>query len=322
MQARQKAALPSSLAAQPERTRFTRRSLLAALLLGRAWGLHAEPAAAADSATDAASLQDWSQQFAREVDHLLQPSAEAQARAIALLQQALATAAVVDNTPQTYVLVDRSPQVQAAFVVVRSAAGNLHLLGSTAVSTGKPGSYEHFVTPLGVFAHTLDNPDFRAEGTFNQNRIRGYGLKGLRVFDFGWQDAERGWGTGGVSSMRLQMHATDPHVLEGRLGSIQSEGCVRIPTRLNRFLDRHGVLDKDYEAALAAGDKLWLVQAGRPLLPWPGRYLVVVDSGTLERPVWSPLPPGQKPVLKPVKTAKPLSVPAQKSSAARGAAVG
>ena len=189
-----------------------------------------------------------------------------------------------------YVLVDRSAQVQAAFVIVHSAGSGWQWLGATPVSTGRVGRFEHFLTPLGVFAHSLDNPDFRAEGTYNKNKIRGYGLRGLRVFDFGWQKAERGWGAGGQSLMRLQMHATDPQGLEDRLGTVQSEGCVRIPTTLNRFLDRHGVLDADYEAALAEGQKLWIIKANRPLVPWPGSYLVVVDSGALERPAWSPLP--------------------------------
>ena len=105
---------------------------------------------------------------------------------------------------------------------------------------------------LGVFAHSLDNPDFRAEGTLNSNGIRGYGAKGMRVFDFGWQRVPKGWGDGAVSEMRLQMHATDPDLLERRLGSAQSKGCIRIPATLNRFLDRHGVLDADYERAARA----------------------------------------------------------------------
>ena len=269
---------------------MNRRSLLATLLMGPGLRMHAQ--ADTGDATDAL-LQAWRAQFAREVDHRLDVPPAAQQAYLVLLQQALGSAGISDAAPQSYVLVDRNPAIQAAFMVVRGADARLQWLGAAAVSTGKPGSYEHFVTPLGVFAHTLSNPDFRAEGTYNQNRIRGYGLRGLRVFDFGWQDAERGWGDGGVSPMRLQMHATDPDVLEQRLGSIQSEGCIRIPTRLNRFLDRHGVLDQDYESALAQGDNLWVVSPGRPLIPWPGRYLVIVDSKAPERPGWSPLPAGQ-----------------------------
>jgi hypothetical protein len=98
------------------------------------------------------------------------------------------------------------------------------------------------------------------------------------------------------------MHATDPATLEGRVGTVQSEGCVRTPTTLNRFLDQHGVLDAQYEAALAEGQKLWIIQPARALIPWPGNYLVVVDSGATERPVWSPLPVSARPV-KPARKA-------------------
>ena len=117
---------------------------------------------------------------------------------------------------------------------------------------------------------SLDNPDFRAEGSFNKNHIRGYGLRGRRVFDFGWQSAERGWGKGGVSRMRLQMHATDPGVLEPRLGRVASEGCISIPATLNVFLDRYGVLDADYEEAIAAGKAQWVIRPAPPARPSPG----------------------------------------------------
>jgi len=115
-------------------------------------------------------------------------------------------------------------------------------------------------------------------------------LRGRRIFDFGWQVAERGWGDGGTSKMRLQMHATDPHVLEARLGRVASEGCIRIPATLNVFLDGHGVLDADYEAAAAAGQSQWVLKPGRTTIPWPGHYMVIVDSNTAVRPAWSPLP--------------------------------
>lgn len=260
------------------------RMLLAALLWGCA-ALHAQ--SAPDWSDEEAALQAWRQLFDQEVERRLELPPEAQQLYIALLQQALTDAGVADNSPQAYVLVDRSAQVQAVFVLVRTSDAALHWLGASPVSTGKPGSYDHFVTPLGVFAHSLDNPDFRAEGSFNENHIRGYGLRGMRVFDFGWQDAVRGWGKGGISPMRLQMHATDPNRLEARLGTQQSAGCVRIHASLNRFLDQHGVLDRDYEAALATGDKLWVVRPGRSLLPWLGRYVVVVDSQAPQRPDWS-----------------------------------
>jgi len=254
-------------------------------------------AAAAPSAGGDETLPSWGAKFAREVDHRLDVPQADQERYILLLQQALSADTLVELAGQSFVLVDRSPQVQAAMVLVRTRAGGWHWLGATAVSTGKTGTFEHFLTPLGVFAHTLDNPDFRAEGTFNKNHIRGYGLRGRRVFDFGWQLAERGWGDGGLSKMRLQMHATDPRMLEPRLGRVASEGCIRIPATLNVFLDVHGVLDADYEAAAGSGEKLWMLKAHRQTMPWPGRSMVIVDSQVVERPAWSPLPtpPGAKP---------------------------
>ena len=60
---------------------------------------------------------------------------------------------------------------------------------------------------------------------------------------------------------------------------------------LNVFLDQHGVLDADYEAALAAGTPQRVLRPAREPIPWPGRYLVIVDSQVAERPAWSP-PPG------------------------------
>ena len=230
------------------------------------------------------------EQFALEVDHRLEVPLADQGQVISLLQQALTEAQLTGLTAQAFLVVDRSPQVQAAFVVVLTPLKQWHWVGATAVSTGKTGTFQHFLTPRGVFAHSLDNPDYRSEGTYNKNHIRGYGVHGLRVFDFGWQFAQRGWGQGGTSQMRLQMHATDPQTLEPRLGQVASEGCIRIPATLNRFLDHHGLLDADYEAAQVSGKKLWLFKSERQPIPWPGRYMVIIDSAAVERPLWSPAP--------------------------------
>ena len=232
----------------------------------------------------------WSERFAAEVDRRLAVPLPDRQGDILRLQRALADAGLPDPAAQAFVLVDRSPKVQALFVLLRTPAGGWHWVGASPVSTGRPGDFDHFITPLGVFAHTLDNPDFRAEGTFNANHIRGFGLRGMRVFDFGWVLAERGWGAGGKSPMRLQMHATDPDVLEPRLGRAESKGCIRIPATLNTFLDRYGLLDSDYEQGLARGKALWVLRAVRQPMAWPGRYLVIVDSQASVRPAWSPAP--------------------------------
>jgi hypothetical protein len=144
-----------------------------------------------------------------------------------------------------------------------------------------------------VFAHSTDNPDFRSLGTKNKLGFRGYGAKGLRIYDFGWIQAPRGWGDGAMGVLRLQMHATDPDRLARRLGSAQSEGCIRIPEKLNTFLDLHGVLDEDYARAVKDGDRLWILRADRTPTPTPGRYMVVIESDHPARPAWSPLPRGR-----------------------------
>lgn len=207
-----------------------------------------------------------------------------------LAEEALAHAGVTPVAAQYLVVVDRNPRVQALFLLFRPTEGAVQLVGASPVSTGQPGRFDHFETPLGVFDHTLQNPDFRAEGTLNSQGIRGYGARGMRVYDFGWQPAMRGWGKGGMSEMRLQMHATDPDLLEGRLGSAQSKGCIRIPASLNRLLDHYGLLDADYEQALHDGRTLRVLDAGREPVPFPGRYLIVVESGRQDRPDWSPGP--------------------------------
>ncbi|MGO4329735.1 L,D-transpeptidase [Cupriavidus sp. 2TAF22] len=220
------------------------------------------------------------QAFARQVPHRLElPAAQAQ-RYAGLLSSALQAVGHDADAGDWVVLVDRNPRVQAAMLFARSDGdAPWRWVGSAPTSTGKPGTFDHFITPLGVFDHSLENMDFRAEGTVNENGIRGYGARGMRVYDFGWVDAERGWGKGGESQMRLQMHATDPEHLEARLGHPASKGCVRIPAALNRLIDRFGLIDADYLDAVERGDALWVLAPDRTPVSRPGRYLVIVDSG-------------------------------------------
>ncbi len=228
--------------------------------------------------------------FRAEVDRRLEVPAAEFVNYARLAESALAEAGIVLKGPQYILAVDRHPYVQASFLLLRMADGEWSGVGATPVSTGMPGSFDHFETPLGVFAHSLANPDFRAEGTLNANGIRGYGAKGMRVFDFGWQRVPKGWGDGKVMEMRLQMHATDPGALEQRLGSAQSKGCIRIPATLNAFLDRRGILDADYLQSVREGRQLWVLRPDRQPVSEPGRYLVVVESRREDRPFWSPLP--------------------------------
>lgn len=226
-------------------------------------------------------------EFADQVDKRLDVPDGEQRTYANRLDSALTAAGHPDLLPQYVVLVDRSPVIQALFIYWRSPAHEWHLIGASPVSTGRPGTFDHFLTPLGVFEHTTTNMDFRAEGTKNELGVRGYGVRGMRVYDFGWVMADRGWGAPGKSAMRLQMHATDPDLLEPRLGLPQSKGCIRIPASLNVFLDHYGLLDFDYEHAADDGRHPWVLSPGRSVSPWAGKYLIVIDSMSNTRPTWA-----------------------------------
>lgn len=263
-----------------------RRLPLCALML--VFGAACTPALAVCYADDSGTaLADAYQQ---QVDRKLHVPDDEQARYAALLKDTLDRADLGDLPAQYFLLVDRNASVQAVMIFWKSEQGDYSFIGASPASTGKPGRFDYFQTPTGIFDHTLSNPDFRAEGTLNEFGILGYGVKGMRVFDFGWVETARGWGDKGPGIMRLQMHATDPTQLEPRLGSAQSKGCVRIPASLNRFIDRYGLLDADYERALGDGQKLWVLLPAREPTPWPGRYLIVLDSERASRPAWSPAP--------------------------------
>jgi len=233
--------------------------------------------------------------FEREVDHRIELPESEQEQYAQRLAAALAASGLANLPSQYFVLADRDLHVQAVMIYWKSEGGEYRFIGAAAASTGRPGQYEHFVTPTGVFEHTVANFDFRAEGTMNEFGIRGYGVKGMRVYDFGWVPAERGWGRPGQGLIRLQMHATDPDLLEPQLGLTHSKGCIRIPATLDVFIDRYGILDADYERARGEGERVWVLRADRVQTPWSGRYLVVVTSMRSRRPNWSPLPRGRGP---------------------------
>jgi len=232
--------------------------------------------------------------FAQHVNRKLSvPAAEQRAYADRL-QAALGADALGGLSGEYVVLVDRNANVQALFIYFRATPAEAwQMIGASPVSTGRPGEYDHFITPLGVFPHTPANMDFRSEGTQNENHIRGYGKRDMRIFDLGWAQGERGWGKGGFSQMRFQMHATDPDRLEPLLGIRHSKGCVRIPASLNTFLDHYGILDADYAALVESGKSLWVLKSDRQMTPWAGRYIVVVDSERKRRPAWAPAPGGK-----------------------------
>jgi hypothetical protein len=190
-----------------------------------------------------------------------------------------ASQTVIDR-PQLLVVVDRDPAVQELRIVLARPDAPWQVIGGSRVSTGQAGRHGYFITPIGVFLHTDNILDYRALGTFNENHVRGLGFKGMRVWDFGWQAAERGWGADrDTVEIRLEMHATDPDHLVQRLGRTASEGCVRVSATMNRFLDVHGVLDADYERA-AVDDRRFqgILRSDREPTPLAGNAMVVVDS--------------------------------------------
>lgn len=237
--------------------------------------------------------------FSREVRPQVKPPKRELALYVDLMEAALATARVELIRAQFILVIDRNPQVQVALLYWGDGEGTRHFIGASLVSTGRPGAYDHFLTPLGVFEHSVAYADFRAEGTWNDLGIRGYGVRGMRVFDFGWVIGERTWGDGGLSPMRLQLHSTDPDVLEARLGLPASKGCIRVSASLNQVVDKYGVLDADYEAALERGVPLWVLRKDRTPTPWSGRYLVVVESERARRPPWASLTYGDRKAGKP-----------------------
>lgn len=203
---------------------------------------------------------------------------------IAPAQAALAAAGMTIDHPQLLVVVDRSPRRQQLCIVLARAKGAWEAIGGSKVSTGQAGRRGYFITPLGVFVHSPAILDYRAEGTFNENHIRGLGLKGMRVWDFGWHAAPKGWSSDGAEGeIRLLLHATDPDYLEARLGRPASKGCIRVPAAMNRFLDRHGVLDASYERA-AGTDALIraVLRPDRVPTPLAGDVLVVIETGSHE----------------------------------------
>jgi len=216
----------------------------------------------------------------REVPDLIVDTPQREREWITRTQAALNASGRTVANPQLIVVVDRNPLVQQMRIILARPSGSWQSLGGTRVSTGQAGRRNYYLTPIGVFLHTDAILDWRAEGTFNAQHIRGLGLRGMRVWDFGWQRADRGWGMpGGQSDIRLLLHATDPAYLEQRLGRAASKGCVRIPAAMNRFLDRHGILDADYERAAKADNRYEAVLLpDRTPTPLAGNTLVVVDS--------------------------------------------
>ena len=236
-----------------------------------------------DVAAEASQLRNA---LAAEVPQVIVDRPKVKQQWIARTQAAVNGSGFTIDRPQLLVVVDRSPKVQQMRLILAQPQAEWDDLGGSKVSTGQPGRRDHFLTPTGVFRHSDAILDWRAEGTFNAHHIRGLGESGMRVWDFGWQQAVRGWKSAKkVSKMRLLLHATDPDTLERRLGRAASEGCIRIPEAMDVFLDRHGILDADYEQATGRNPRfLAVLRPDRTPTPLAGNVLVVVDSSEPRRP--------------------------------------
>jgi len=183
---------------------------------------------------------------------------------------------------QYLVFVDRNPKKQLIFVLFFDVQNQrLIEIGRDFVSTGNPKKgKDYFLTPTGIFENSLENFGYRALGTKNERGWRGLGKKGARVWDFGWQKTEKIIkGKKQEFLIRLLMHATDPEFGEPRLGNVDSKGCIRISGKLNEFLDRFGVLDRDYEKNNHEKSTQWLLRKDREATKYLGKYLIVGDSG-------------------------------------------
>lgn len=260
------------------------RFLLAAALLLVSGCDHAPPpsstrpeAASSGTVGEVARLQAA---LARDVPGGITDAPDDEQRWTALAQAEIKARGQAIRRPQLVVVVDRNPAVQEMRILLAQPSGGWRSIGGVKVSTGQEGRNGYFITPTGVFLHTDEILDWRAEGTFNANGIRGLGVQGMRVWDFGWQTAERGWeAEGRESTIRLLLHATDPDVLEQRLGRPASKGCIRVPGPMNVFLDRNGVLDVDYEAAAKVDPRYDAVlRPDRTPTSLAGNMLVIVDS--------------------------------------------
>ena len=259
------------------RGRVTAAAGHVALLLAACAGRAPPPAPLDDSGREAARLRAV---MLAEVPGTTQPSESAAARWVALTRAALAEAGQVPGAAELALVADRAPQVQRVALMLLRAEAPWEVIAEAPASTGATGRRGHFVTPTGVFVNDGSILGYRALGTPNREGIRGLGERGMRIWDFGWHRAQRGWTEDGSEArIRFALHATDPDLLEPLLGTPDSQGCVRVGGAMNRFLDLQGVIDADIERQAATSRRVAaLLDPARQPSPIAGRMLVVVDS--------------------------------------------
>jgi lipoprotein-anchoring transpeptidase ErfK/SrfK len=179
---------------------------------------------------------------------------------------------------QYFIVVDAANNSQNLILAFWDSQKNSFELNTTSskVSTGVKGQFEHFITPIGWVEQKTENGTYRAEGSKNQNGIRGYGAKGMRVWDFGWQHAYTGWlKNNELRDIRMQMHATDPDYLESKLGTPRSKGCVRISAETNKFIDSYGLIDRNIEKD---NPNHFVLKHKRNTVKEEGSFVLVINS--------------------------------------------
>jgi hypothetical protein len=246
----------------------------------------AKPLNEAAIAAEAAAIRSALALVAPNGPHM---TAARQATLIALGQRMVLAGHLFFLRPQLLLLVDRAAATQIMAVTLVTPDGLWQILGTSHVSTGKPGRKEHYKTPVGVLLNNGAELGYRAQGTYNQNHIRGLGVKGMRVWDFGWRTTDDWRYAKSTIEIRVEMHATDPAILAHRIGRPDSEGCIRVSAALNKFLDRRGIIDADLRA-FAVRDISYraLLPAHADPTPLAGDAVVVIDSS---EPWLRPHPP-------------------------------
>jgi hypothetical protein len=226
-------------------------------------------------------IQNLQNKFNSQVSEAMDISSEEQVRLLELVNLQLQKNNIQIKDTELGIIVDRGIKQQTiSIVLMYPNINDWEFIGQTHVSTGKPGRKEHFKTPVGVFKIDGSILGYRALGTFNENHIRGNGIKGMRVWDFGWQTTEDWRTKNGTMDIRMEMHATDPANLAKRFGRPDSEGCIRIPGDLNEFIDQNGILDKDVEIkAKSSKASKALLGNKHQTTGFSGDLLIVVDGG-------------------------------------------
>ena len=142
-------------------------------------------------ATALQAVQQYQQEFASTVpDHYKITLSDEQTAK--LKSEVLQYAPIQQLTsPEFVVVVNRHPKGQSMSVVLADSQ-SVEVIGTSKVSTGMTQRKHYYLTPVGIFENKRENGTYRAEGTKNENGVRGLGKKGMRVFDFGWQASHAG----------------------------------------------------------------------------------------------------------------------------------